>query len=261
MPKFAANLTMLFTEAPFMERFGLASEAGFKYVEYLLPYAFPAADIKAQLQQHGLKQILFNLPCGDWAAGERGIAVHPDRVSEFRAGVGRAIEYAQTLGVTRMNCLVGKKAAQFSDEEQWAVLVENIRFAAEQFQAHGYNLVVEAINHYDIPEFYLKRTSQVLKLIEEVGMANVQVQYDLYHAQREEGEITATLRKIMPQIGHIQIADNPGRHEPGTGEMNYPFLLKEIDLLGYEGYVGLEYIPGAGSKSSFGWIKNFGYQL
>jgi hydroxypyruvate isomerase len=261
MPQFAANLTMLFTESLFMERFGLAKDAGFKHVEYLLPYAFKAQDLQAELNKHGLKQVLFNLPCGDWAGGDRGIAIQPDRVSEFRAGVGQAIEYARVLGVTRLNCLAGKRAAKYSDQEQWSVLVENVRFAAEQLQAHGCQLVVEAVNHFDLPGFYLNRTSQVLKLIEEVGRPNVQIQYDLYHAQREEGELTATLRRLLPQIGHIQIADNPGRHEPGTGEINYPFLLKEIDALGYQGYIGLEYIPGAGSQSSFGWIRDFGYQL
>jgi hydroxypyruvate isomerase len=261
MPKFAANLTMLFTEAPFMERFALARQAGFSYVEYLLPYAFGANELKAQLDAHNLKQVLFNLPCGDWTAGDRGIAAHPERVNEFRAGVEKAIEYAKVLGVKQLNCLAGKRVGKFSDQEQWAVLVENVRFAARALEPHGLTLLVEAINHFDISDFFLNRTEQILKLIEDAKMPKVLVQYDVYHAQREEGEITATLRKLISRIGHIQIADNPCRHEPGTGEINYPFLLKQIDLLGYTGYVGLEYIPDVGSQKSFAWIKDFGYAL
>lgn len=258
MPKFAANLTMLFTEAAFMDRFALAKQAGFDYVEYLLPYAYGAAELKAQLAAHGLKQILFNLPCGNWAAGDRGIAAHPDRVDEFRQGVTQAITYAQALGVSQLNCLAGKRVAGFDDPQHWKVLVENVRFAAQALQAQGLTLLVEAINHFDVPEFFLNRTGQVLKLIEEVGMPNVLVQYDVYHAQREEGELIATLRKNIPKIGHIQIADNPGRHQPGTGEINYPFVFREIDALGYGGFIGLEYIPAGESKASFGWIKEFG---
>ncbi len=261
MPKFAANLTMLFTEAPFLERFALVRQAGFTYVEYLLPYAFKASELKEQLDAHRLKQILFNLPCGDWAAGERGIASHPDRIEEFQTGVAQAIEYAQALGVSRLNCLAGKRAAKFSDEEHWQTLIQNVQFAARALDEKGLTLLVEAINHFDLPTFFLNRTEQALKVIDEAGLPNILVQYDVYHAQREEGEIVATLRKNAAKIGHIQIADNPGRHQPGTGEINYPFVLKEIDAMGYEGYVGLEYIPSHNSQSSFGWIKEMGYEL
>lgn len=252
---------MLFTEVPFLERFALARQAGFTYVEYLLPYDYSIKELKTRLETNDLKQILFNLPCGNWAGGDRGIATQPERVAEFRAGVAKAVEYAQALGVTQLNCLAGKRSAQHSEEEHWRALVENVRFAATALQQNRLTLVVEAINHFDIPGFFLNRTEQVLKLIEEVGLPNVLIQYDVYHAQREEGEIITTLRKHATKIGHIQIADNPGRHQPGTGEINYPFVLKEIDATSYRGFVGLEYIPQPNSASSFGWIKEFGYTL
>ena len=259
MPKFAANLTMLFTEVPFLERFALARQAGFSHVEYLLPYAFRISELKEQLEKNHLQQVLFNLPCGDWAAGERGIASHPDRVGEFQAGVAQAIEYAQALGVSRLNCLAGKRAAPFSDEGHWNTLIRNLQFAAGELAKHDMSLMVEAINHYDLPTFFLNRTEQVIKLLDEAAMPNALMQYDVYHAQREEGEIVATMRKHAARIGHIQIADNPARHQPGTGEINFSFVLKEIDAMGYDGFVGLEYIPHPDSSSSFGWIKDLGY--
>jgi hydroxypyruvate isomerase len=243
-----------------MERFALARKAGFNYVEYLLPYPYEAKDLKAQLEVNSLQQVLFNLPCGDWAAGDRGIAAHPGRKGEFRAGVEKAISYAKVLGVTRLNCLAGKRSSEFSQEQHWETLASNIQFAAEALKSDGLTLLIEAINHYDIPEFFLQRTEQVLKLIEQVKEPNVLMQYDIYHAQREEGEITATLRRNISRIGHIQVADNPGRNQPGTGEINYPFLFKELDALGYEGYIGLEYVPKGPSADSFGWIREFGYQ-
>jgi hydroxypyruvate isomerase len=261
MPKFAANLTMLFTEAPFMERFALARMAGFKYVEYLFPYAYPLEDLKGQLKQHGLQQVLFNLPSGNWAAGDRGIAANPARIEEFRSGIPQAIQYAQGLGVTQVNCLVGKRVPDRSDAEQWAALVENVRFAARALGEQGIRLVIEAINQFDIPGFFLNRTEQVSKLIQDAGQPNVFIQYDIYHAQRQEGELVATIRAYAARIGHVQLADNPGRHQPGTGEIDYPFVLKALDATGYRGFVGLEYVPQPDSASSFGWIKEFGYTL
>lgn len=259
MPKFAANLTMLFTEVPFLDRFAQAKHAGFKSIEYLLPYAYPEKELRGHLNSNSLKQVLFNLPCGDWAAGDRGIGANPTRVKEFRAGVIQAIEYAKTLGVKNLNCLAGKRSAAHSEAEHWAALLDNVRFAANELRKHDLNLLVEPVNHFDIPGFFLYRTEQVLKLIEEAGLANVFLQYDIYHAQREEGEIINTLKRILPKVGHIQIADNPGRHEPGTGEINYPFVLREIDAMGYSGHIGLEYVPAKGGDLSFGWIKEFGF--
>ena len=261
MPKFAANLTMLFTEVPFLERFALARNAGFSAVEYLFPYEFEADKLKAQLGQNQLTQVLFNLPAGKWEEGERGIAANPERVEEFRAGVVKAVAYARELGVGALNCLAGKKIRGYDDETHWATLVRNVSYAAKMLQETGLRLMVEPINHFDVPGFFLNRTEQVLNLIAAAGMPNVFMQYDVYHAQREEGDLVATLRKHIEKIGHIQIADNPGRHQPGTGEINYPFIFKEIDASGYRGHVGLEYVPVPDSKSSLAWITAFGYTL
>ncbi|MGO9613593.1 MAG: hydroxypyruvate isomerase [Dissulfurispiraceae bacterium] len=261
MPKFAANLTMLFTEVPFMERFALARAAGFSVIEYLFPYEFEAGELKAQLEQNKLTQILFNLPAGKWGEGERGIAANPGRVEEFRAGVAKAVEYGLELGVGGLNCLAGKRIPGYDDDKHWATLVGNVLYAAKVLHENGLRLMVEPINHFDVPGFFLNRTNQALKLIDDTGMPNVFVQYDVYHAQREEGELAATLRKHINKIGHIQIADNPGRHQPGTGEINYPFIFKEIDASGYRGHVGLEYVPVPDSKSSLAWITEFGYKL
>ena len=259
MPAFAANLTMLFTEVPFLDRFALAKEAGFRFVEYLFPYDFDPAELRRQLDQHGLRQVLFNLPSGNWGQGDRGIAADPARVAEFRAGVPQAVEYALALGVGNLNCLAGKRVAGVDEALQQGTLAENLQFAARLLGAKGLRLMVEACNHFDIPGFLLNRTDQALGVLEAAGEPNLFLQYDVYHAQREEGELTATLRKHLPRIGHIQIADNPGRHQPGTGEINFPFLFQELDRLGYAGYVGLEYIPTPDSQSSFGWIKTMGY--
>ncbi|WP_371377529.1 hydroxypyruvate isomerase [Sporomusa aerivorans] len=261
MLKFAANLSMLFTEVPFMERFSLAREAGFSFVEYMFPYEYKVSEIKEQLEKNGLKQVLFNLPAGDWGKGDRGLGANPERVEEFRSGVPRAIEYALALGVTQLNCQAGKQLPEHSFQEHWDTLVDNIRFAAGALDKHKLHLVVEPVNRFDIPGFFLYRTEQVLELLAELKLPNVFVQYDVYHAQREEGELVATMRKQLDKIGHIQIADNPGRHQPGTGEINYPFIFRELDKLGYTGYIGLEYVPSTDSKSSFDWIEKYGYAL
>jgi hydroxypyruvate isomerase len=259
MPVFAANLTMLFTEVPFLERFALAREAGFSCVEYLFPYDYTPEALKQQLDRNGLRQVLFNLPCGDWAKGDRGIAADPNRVEEFRAGVPRAVAYALALGVGNLNCLAGKRVAGVDDARHLETLAGNVKFAARQLAAKGLRLMVEPVNHFDIPGFFLNRTDQVLALLDTVDEPNVFLQFDVYHAQREEGELAATLRSHLARIGHVQVADNPGRHQPGTGEINYPFLFQEMDRLGYQGYVGLEYVPSPDTRSSFGWIKAMGY--
>ena len=253
MPQFAANLTMLFNEVPFMERFEAAAKAGFKHVEFLFPYAFPAADIKARLEDNGLSLVLHNLPAGDWDAGERGIACHPDRVEEFRTGVAKAIEYAKVLGVKQLNCLVGKVPAGADDKAVHQTMVDNLRFAAGELKNAGLRLLIEPINTFDIPGFALNRTEQALALMDEVGSDNLFVQYDIYHAQRMEGELGATLEKNLARIGHIQLADNPGRNEPGTGEINYPFLFKLIDRIGYTGTIGCEYKPAGTTEAGLGW--------
>ena len=253
MPRFAANLTMLFTELPFMERFEAAAKAGFEAVEYLFPYAFDKNELAAALRANGLRQVLHNLPAGDWDGGDRGIACHPDRVSEFQEGVGRAIDYATTLGCPTLNCLAGKLPVGAALQDAHPTLVENLRFAARELDAAGIRLVIEPINSFDIPGFFLTRTDQALALLEEVGSSNLKVQYDIYHAQRMEGELGNTLSKNIARIGHIQLADNPGRGEPGTGEINYAWLFRHIDAIGYTGWIGCEYKPRGTTPEGLGW--------
>jgi hydroxypyruvate isomerase len=257
MPKFAANLTMLFTEAPFLDRFGHAAKAGFTAVEFLFPYAFATSDIKARLDEHGLKLVLHNLPAGDWDAGERGIACLPDRVDEFREGVGRAIEVGTALGVPQLNCLAGKRPVGVADEVLRKTFVDNLRYAATALKKANLKLLIEPINTFDIPGFYLNRTAQALSILDEVASDgktdNAFVQYDIYHMQRMEGELAATLQKHLARIGHVQLADNPGRNEPGTGEINYAFLFAHLDRIGYDGFVGCEYKPATTTEAGLGW--------
>ena len=254
MPRFAANLTMLFTEHPFLDRFEHAAKAGFKAVEFLFPYAFSAADIAQRLKIHDLKLVLHNLPAGNWDAGERGIACHPDRTVEFREGVAKAIAYATALGVGQLNCLAGKSPAGVGADVLRKTFVENLKFASAEFKKAGLRLLIEPINTFDIPGFYLNRTQQAVDILDEVGADNAFVQYDVYHAQRTEGELAGTLQKHLSRIGHIQLADNPGRNEPGTGEINYPFLFAHIDRLGYAGWIGCEYKPATTTEAGLGWI-------
>lgn len=253
MPKFAANLTMLFNEVDFLERFEKAASAGFEAVEFLFPYDYSAEDLRKRLDDNKLKLVLHNLPAGDWAAGERGIACHPDRVNEFREGVAKAIGYAKTLGVGQLNCLAGKLPAAVSPEQAHKTFVENLRFAAGEFKKAGLRLLMEPINTYDIPGFFLNRTEQALAIQREVGADNLFIQYDIYHAQRMEGELAANIKNHLDKIGHLQLADNPGRNEPGTGEINYAFLFKWIDSVGYQGWIGCEYKPKATTEAGLGW--------
>ena len=253
MPKFAANLTMLFTEHPFLDRFEHAAKAGFKAVEFLFPYAWPAEEIRQRLDANGLTLILHNLPAGDWDAGERGIACLPDRVAQFRDGVAKAIVYAKALGVKQLNCLAGKAPEGVADDVLRQTFVENLRFAAAELKKAGLRLLIEPINTFDIPGFYLNRTTQAVSILVEVGADNPFVQYDIYHAQRMEGELAATMQKYLPRIGHIQLADNPGRNEPGTGEINYAFLFAHLDRIGYDGWIGCEYKPATTTEAGLGW--------
>ncbi len=253
MTKLAANLTMLFTELPFMERFGAAAKAGFRGVEFLFPYAFEANEIASQLKQHQLELVLHNLPAGNWEAGERGIACHPGRVEEFRDGVDQAILYAKALGVTQLNCLVGIIPPDVTQEQAQRTLVSNLAHAAAKLKAVGIRLLIEPINTFDIPGFFLSRTSQAEALIREVGSDNLFIQYDIYHMQRMEGEIAATLKGKLGLIGHVQLADNPGRNEPGTGELNYRFLFAHLEAIGYAGWIGCEYKPKAATADGLGW--------
>ena len=256
MPQFAANLTMLFNEYPFMERFEKAAKSGFKAVEFLFPYPYSADEIRQQLDKNQLQLVLHNLPAGDWDAGERGIACLPDRIDEFQAGVSKGVEYAKTLGVKQLNCLAGKIPSGASPDSLKQTFVTNLQYAAAALKKANIRLLIEPINTFDIPGFYLSRTQQALDILNEVGSDNLFIQYDIYHAQRMEGELCKTLEANLSKIAHIQLADNPGRNEPGTGEINYANLFKLIDSIGYRGWIGCEYKPAAHTEAGLGWIKS-----
>jgi hydroxypyruvate isomerase len=253
VPKFAANLTMLFGEIPFLDRFAAAKAAGFGGVEYLFPYDFEKAALREQLQQHGLTQVLHNLPAGNWAVGERGIAILPDRVDEFRDGLARAIDYAKALDCHQLNCLVGIAPRDADVFELNDVLVDNLRFAAGALAKERIRLLIEPINTLDIPGFFLNRTEQAVQILSEVQSDNLFIQYDIYHMQVMEGDVARTLERHLPRIAHVQLADNPGRNEPGTGEINYPFLFRHLDAIGYRGWVGCEYKPRTTTVDGLGW--------
>lgn len=257
MPRFAANLTMLFNEVPFLERFALAKTAGFKAVEFLFPYAYSTEEIKSALDNNALKLVLHNLPAGDWDAGERGIACHPDRVNEFRSGVAKAIEYATYLHVGQLNCLAGKAPVGVEAKLLHDTFVSNLQYAASELKKAGLKLLIEPINTFDIPGFYLSKTEQGIAILDAVGADNAFLQYDIYHAQRMEGELANTIQKHLSRIAHIQLADNPGRNEPGTGEIHYDYLFGLLDRLGYAGYIGCEYKPLKSTAAGLGWMDQY----
>lgn len=259
MPRFAANLTMLFTEYPFLERFDRAARAGFNAVEFLFPYHEDIGAISDALRRNGLTQVLFNLPAGDFAAGERGIANDPNRVGEFRDGVGRALEIASRLDCRQINCLVGLELGGVPHDTQWKTIVENLRFAAEQGKIAGVRQLVEPLNSIDTPGFMLTTTHGALRLLAAVGSDNLRIQYDVYHMQRMEGNLTATLQAHVDRIGHVQVADSPARTQPGTGEINYPFVFDTLDEVDYAGMVGCEYKPVPSTEESLGWLRRWGY--
>jgi hydroxypyruvate isomerase len=253
MPKFAANLSLMFPDVDFRQRFAAARAAGFDAVEFQFPYAYAKEDLADLLHQARLQAVLHNLPAGDWAAGDRGLACDPARVAEFQHGVALAIDYANALGVRQLHCLAGIRPAGVSPARARATYVANLRYAAAQLGAHGINLLIEPINTYDIPGYFLTGTEQAAAIIAECGLPNLFLQYDVYHMQRMEGELANTLRARLPIIRHIQVADAPGRHEPGTGEINYPFLFRLIDALGYDGWIGCEYIPCGDTVAGLNW--------
>lgn len=257
MPKFNANLTMLFTEVPFFERFALAAQNGFDAVEYLFPYEWPARQLAESLEKHNLKQVLHNLPAGDWAGGERGIACLPGREGEFQDGVGKGVEYATALNCPALNCLVGLTPEGVPADLVEKTLVDNLRFAADALAKAGRKLLVEALNSKDIPGFHLVGSQATMQLIEKVDRPNVLFQYDIYHMQRMEGDLINTINALVGSIGHIQLADNPGRHEPGSGEIHFGNLFKAIDNSGYQGWIGCEYIPAGDTAAGLGWLKNY----
>ena len=260
MPRFSANLTMLFTEHDFLDRFDAAAKAGFTAVEYVGAYDHPPEVVAERLKRNRLSQALFNLPAGDWAAGERGIAVLPDRVAEFRESVDKAIVYAKATGCERVNCLAGIAPRGVPRTKLKETFVANLAFAAPKMKEAGVKLLIEPVNTRDIPGFFLNYSRQALELIDAVGSDNLYLQYDIYHMQVMEGDLARTIEANLDRIAHIQLADNPGRHEPGTGEINYPFLYDHIDRLGYSGWIGAEYKPKVGTEAGLGWFSEFAGQ-
>ena len=257
MPKFAANLSMMYNEVPFLERFAAAAADGFKAVEYLFPYEHSPADLAAQLREHGLTQALFNLPPGDWAAGERGMACHPGREGEFAAGVEQALEYARATGCRSLHAMAGLVPSGVSAQQLRTTYVTNLRAAAAKVAGDGITLMIEPINTRDMPGFYLNWQQQAHDLVAEIGAPNVKVQMDFYHCQVMEGDLAMRLKKHFAGVGHIQIAGVPERHEPDEGEVSYPYLFDLLDSLGYQGYVGCEYRPRSGTSAGLGWLRNY----
>lgn len=257
----SANLSFLFTDSPFADRFARAARAGFRGVEYLFPYACEAEELARLLGENGLRQVLHNLPAGDWAGGERGIACLPGREAEFRDGVELGIDYARRLGCKQLNCLAGVAPADVPEVEIRATFAANLRHASQRLAANGIRLLIEPINsRVDIPGFWLDTPTKALALIDEIASDNLWLQYDIYHAQVMEGDLARTIETHIGRIAHFQLADNPGRHEPGTGEINYTFLFRLLERLGYGGWLGCEYHPllaGAGTESGLGWAAEW----
>ena len=257
MPKFAANLTMMFNEVPFQERFAAAAQAGFQGVEFLFPYELPPQEVGRLLKHHALQNVLFNLPPGHWGAGERGIASLPGRESDFRESVAVAIEYALALGTPCLHAMAGLLPTGADRQKHHDVYLENLRYASRELAKHGRTLLIEPINTRDMPGFFLNSQAQANAICEAVGEPNIKVQMDLYHAQIVEGDLAVKLRKYIQGIGHIQIASVPERHEPDEGEVNYPYLFRLLDELKYDGWIGCEYRPRGRTEDGLGWVREF----
>lgn len=253
-----ANLSMMFNEVDFLDRFAEAAKAGFKGVEFLFPFDYDARDIVARLDQNGLQQVLFNAPPGNWGAGERGTASLPGRQQEFRDGIKRALEYASALGNKLVHVMAGIPGKDVSPVTAAAVYAANLAWAAEQAQAAGVRLVIEPINHRDMPGFHLNTMAQGAAVIGAIGVERIGLQFDVYHCQVTEGDITKRMEAFMPLIAHMQIADVPARHEPGTGEIGWDYVFARIDSLGYQGWVGCEYRPAGETKTGLAWRERYG---
>lgn len=258
MPRLAANLSLLFPQLPFPERFAAAAKAGFRYVEYQFPYPFGGArEIAERARAAGVQVVLHNLPAGDAAKGDRGIACQPERVSEFREGVERAIEYAKAVGCPRLNALAGIPAQGTDRDKARQTLIENLRYAAGKLEAAGLTLLTEPCNPRTIPGFLLNTSKEGIEVIDAVGAGNLLLQYDVFHMQIVEGDLAMNIERLLPKIGHMQLADVPGRHEPGTGEINFPWLLAHIDRLGYSGWMGCEYNPQGETVAGLTWARPY----
>jgi hydroxypyruvate isomerase len=257
MPKFAANISMMFNELPFLDRFAAARAAGFEAVEFLFPYEHPAEEIAKRLEGNGLANVLFNAPPGDWAKGERGIGSHPDRRAEFREGLKLALEYAAVLKCPRLHIMAGLAPRGVPREAALVTFAANLEIAAEECAKAGIKPVIEPINHRDIPGYFLNTTAQATRLINILGMERVGLQFDLYHCQITEGDVSRKAQELLPYIAHMQVADNPGRNEPGTGEVNWDFVFNAIDASGYRGWIGCEYRPKAETVAGLGWFAKY----
>lgn len=257
MPRFAANLSMMFADAPFLQRFERAAAAGFRAVEFLFPYDYSAAEVTQAARAVGLEVVLFNTVPGDWAKGERGLAAIPGREEEFRAGVARALEYADALGCRQIHAMAGLVPEGADRAAMRATYLENLRHAAEAAAKTGVSVLIEPINTRDIPGYFLNYTEEAAAIIGEVGAPNLKLQFDIYHRQVMQGDLAPAIETHLPLIAHMQFADTPGRNEPGTGEINYPFLFGAIDRLGYTGWIGCEYRPKAGTEDGLGWFRPY----
>jgi hydroxypyruvate isomerase len=255
VPKFAANLTMMFNEVPFLQRFQAAAQAGFSAVEFLFPYDHSPEEVAEQLRVNKLQNVLFNMPPGNWAAGERGVASLPGREAEFRTGVAKAIEYAKALGTPRLHAMAGLLPQGADKSLHRKTYIENLRYAAAETAKHGIMLLIEPINTRDIPGYFMNTQADAHAIREEVGAGNLKVQMDFYHVQIVEGDIAMKLRRYLPHVGHIQIAGVPERNEPDTGEINYAYLFRLVDEIGYDGWLGCEYRPAKGTMEGLGWMK------
>lgn len=257
MPRFSANLSLLFTEYDFPKRFIHAAAAGFTGIEFLFPYDYEPEQIKHWLDEQQLEQVLFNLPAGNWAAGERGLACLAERKTEFREGVHQAMEYAEILGNTLVHCMAGIRPETVLIGDAIDCYMDNLDYAATVAAQHQRIICIEPINHYDIPNYLLNYSEDAIELIHELGHPNLRLQYDIYHAQRMEGHLCHTIERLLPYIAHIQIANTPGRHEPHLGEINYDFIFQTLDQLDYEGWVGCEYIPATTTAAGLTWLNNY----
>lgn len=258
MPRFAANLSMMYNEVPFLDRFAAAAADGFEAVEFLFPYEHPPEEIAHRLQSHGLEQVLFNLPPGDWAAGERGMACLPGREAEFACSVQTALPYARATGCRRLHAMAGIVPQQgVSLAQARATYVANLRDAAQTLAPHGITLLIEPINTRNMPGYFLNYQQQAHDVLAEVDRPNLKVQMDFYHCQVMEGDLMRRLQKHVGGVGHVQIAGVPDRHEPDTGEVRYDYLFDQLDALGYEGWIGCEYIPAGATSAGLGWLRQY----
>lgn len=258
MVRLAANLSTMFNEVPFLERFDAAADNGFKAVEFMFPYEAEADEVAARAKARALQTVLFNCPAGDWAGGDRGLGALPDRIDECRAGVEKAIEYAKALSCSKLHFMAGAVPPEQRTEEHERVYIENAQFAADLVAKEGIELLVEAINtRVDVPNYFINSSAEAMRLIERIGRPNVKFQYDIYHMQVMEGDLARRIETLLPSIAHIQLADNPGRNEPGSGEIDYPWLLNHIDALGYSGWIGCEYKPQGKTVDGLAWAKPY----